>query len=355
MKIVLISSNKKWRGSEQVINSLFNYNSSVADYYLFCSKDAVLHKKNAAKENKIFVFTKGWIFLLGAAFQLKKICSELKIDLIHLNDSHSINIYILACLAGLKVPAVLHRHVNIPITNPVKYNYSKIIHIFCVSNEVKKTAASTISVDKLSVIHPGIPLQQYDLMQKREENFIKKMFSIPEEATLTGIVSAIAKEKNIDEFIEIANILIEKNKNNHFIIVGDGSLYNTYKTTYSNSHIHFTGFRDDIKEVLSCLDVFLFTSKNEGFPLVLLESMVCKVPVVSHYFPSANELVENNKTGFIYTDIKNAVEKIELLISNNSIRKNITDNAYQFVQQFDVTLMCKQIEEKYTELLNPLH
>ena len=80
--------------------------------------------------------------------------------------------------------------------------------------------------------------------------------------------------------------------------------------------------------------------------------MAAKTPVISSYFPSAGEMIKQEKTGFIYTDINDALAKIELLITNETLCNNITNNAFLFVQQFDVTLMCKQIEEKYTELLN---
>ncbi|MFN8296060.1 MAG: glycosyltransferase family 4 protein [Chitinophagales bacterium] len=350
MKILLISSNNEWRGSEQVIDSIFNYNSVNLDFYLFCLQHSELYKKNAQKKNKVFVFKRNWIFLLSSAYRLKKICSKFSINLIHLNDSHSVNIYITACFLGLNIPAVLHRHVNIPVTNIWKYNFPKIKKIICVSNEVKSTASKTIPEEKLSVIYPGIPVDEYR-RKEINKNFIKQLFTIPEEAKIIGIISAIAKEKNITEFIEIAGKSIKKNKNYHFVIIGDGSLYQNYKAAYSTTNIHFTGFRTDIAAVLSCFDIFLFTSKNEGLGVVLLEAMAAKVPVLSSNFPAVEELIEDKKTGFIYTDVNDALVQTELLINNEILRNNITTNAYRFVQQFDVTLMNKKIEAVYKSIL----
>ena len=351
-RILYISGNEKWRGSEGVVDDLFNYTSAGFEHYLFCPEHSELYTKNTFKKDRIFLFKRNWVYILTAAYQLKKICVEYKINLIHLNDSRSINIFIAASILGLNVRAVLHRHVNIPITNTRKYNYNKIIHFFCVSEQVRSTASKTIDEKKLSVVYPGIKIIQYNNEKNYTENFLKKMFDKPAGAKIIGIVSAVVKEKNITEFIEIATRAHEQNKNYHFVIVGSGKLYDAYKNNYSNDHIHFTGFRKDISGILSCFDIFLFTSKNEGFPLVLLEAMAAKTPVISSYFPSAGEMIKQEKTGFIYTDINDALAKIELLITNETFCNNITNNAFLFVQQFDVTLMCKQIEEKYTELLN---
>lgn len=351
-RVLYISGNTKWRGSEEVVNDLFNYTSDIFEHYLFCPEHSELYTKNDLKKANIFVFKKNWIYILTAAYRLKKICAAYNINLIHLNDSRSVNIFIAAGFLGLNVPAVLHRHVNIPITNTLKYNYHKIIQLFCVSKQVKVTASKTINEKRLTVVYPGIKIIQYTHKQNRTESFLKKMFDIPADAKIIGIISAMVKEKNITEFIEIANRCHEQNKNYHFVLVGDGKLYDSYKKEYSSDYIHFTGFLKNINDVLSCFEIFLFTSQNEGFGLVLVEAMAAKVPVISNYFPSVNELIEQEKTGFIYKDINDAVAKTTLLITNETLRNNITTNAWKFVQQFDVTLMCKQTEEKYTELLN---
>jgi glycosyltransferase involved in cell wall biosynthesis len=107
----------------------------------------------------------------------------------------------------------------------------------------------------------------------------------------------LEKEKNIDAFLEIAKKVIEQNNNFHFVLIGDGSLMHTYtqSTKQQKKNIHFLGFRDDVKELICGFDVFLFTSKNEGFPLVLLEAMAAKIPILSNNFPSVNELLQHPK------------------------------------------------------------
>jgi glycosyltransferase involved in cell wall biosynthesis len=133
----------------------------------------------------------------------------------------------------------------------------------------------------------------------------------------------LEKEKNIEEFLEIAKKVIEQNDNFHFVLIGDGSLMHTYtqSTNQQKKNIHFLGFRDDVKELISGFDVFLFTSKNEGFPLVLLEAMAAKIPILSNNFPSVNELLQHQKNGLIYKNVEDAVYKLQLLNTETDTTK----------------------------------
>jgi glycosyltransferase involved in cell wall biosynthesis len=351
-KVLHIISSTNWRGGEQQVDYLFNSKSSEYEHYLFCVKDSALSVKNKQNESKIFTYKKRFGFDLFAAFYLKKICLENNIDLIHLHDSHSINSYIIADIMGMNIPAVVHRHVNFSIKSKWKYQHKKIEKIICVSHEVKWQFLSFISEEKLVVVQPGIDIKRFALNYNSSQiNLLKKELNIATETKLIGIVSALEKEKNIEEFILIANKISDKRNDIKFIIVGDGSLYDAFKTQHTKHNIIFTGFRNDIPRILSSLDVFLFTSRNEGFGQVILEAMAAKVPVVSSNFPAVKEMIENGKNGFIYNDIDDAVIKMESLLQNDDLRKTTTENAFGFVQQFDISLMNKKVEQIYQQII----
>ena len=124
----------------------------------------------------------------------------------------------------------------------------------------------------------------------------------------------------------------------------------TQSTKQQKKNIHFLGFREDVKELICGFDVFLFTSKNEGFPLVLLEAMATKIPILSNNFPSVNELLQHQKNGLIYKNVEDAVYKLQLLNSETAQRKQLVENAFQFVQQFDITLMNQRIADVYKSI-----
>ncbi len=339
MKTILhISSATTWRGAEQQIDYIINQQNSVYNQVLFAPENSELSKKN---KDKTITFKKRFGVDFLAAIQLKKLCNQNKIDLIHLHDSHAINTFIFASFLGLNIPGIIHRHVNFPIKNKWKYRFKKIQKIICVSKEVKKNFIPFIDAEKLEIVYPGIDIKKFenDKIPKIEKN--KKEFTV-------GIVSAIEHEKNIEEFIEIANIISSKRNNITFVIIGDGSLKTMYEKQHSN--IKFLGFQQNIPQQLSMFDVFLFTSKNEGFGQVLIESMAAKVPIITNNFAAANEIIEHEKTGYIYKDVDNAVDLIQQILTTYESRIMTTTNAFNFVQQFDITLMNKKIVNIYNSI-----
>jgi glycosyltransferase involved in cell wall biosynthesis len=349
-RVLHIISSVNWRGGEQQVDAIFNYSHADFDYYIFCPENAELQKRNEAKKSNIFTYKKRFGADILAAFKLKKVCAVNQIDLIHLHDSHAINTYYIACLFGLKIPAVIHRHVNFPVTKRWKYNAEKIKKIICVSETVKAGFQSFITEEKLVVIQPGIEISQWS--ENNNSQKIKNELNLSNEHKIIGIVAALEKEKNIEEFLEIAKKVIEQNDNFHFVLIGDGSLMHTYtqSTKQQKKNIHFLGFREDVKELICGFDVFLFTSKNEGFPLVLLEAMATKIPILSNNFPSVNELLQHQKNGLIYKNVEDAVYKLQLLNTETAQRKQLVENAFQFVQQFDITLMNQRIADVYKSI-----
>jgi glycosyltransferase involved in cell wall biosynthesis len=349
-KVLHIISSVNWRGGEQQVDAIFNYSHADFDYYIFCSENAELYKRNEAKKSNIFTYKKRFGADIIAAFKLKKICAQNKIDLIHLHDSHAINTYFIACLFGLKIPAVIHRHVNFPVTKKWKYNAEKIKKIICVSETVKTGFESFITEEKLVVIQPAININQWS--ENNNPHKLKNELNLSNEHKIVGVVAALEKEKNIDTFLEIAKKVIDQNNNFHFVIIGDGSLMHTYtpSTNQQKKNIHFLGFREDVKELILGFDVFLFTSKNEGFPLVLQEAMAARIPILSNNFPSVNELLQYEKNGLIYKNVEDAVYKLQLLNTETAQRKQLVENADQFVQQFDITLMNQRIAEVYKSI-----
>jgi L-malate glycosyltransferase len=232
-------------------------------------------------------------------------------------------------------------------SNPqyVEIQIQKLKKIICVSREVKRNLLSIISEADIVVVPSGIDLKKYSSAHNSTTCSLKNQFSIPAEHQLVGIVTSFEKEKNVEEFIAVALALVQENNTVHFIITGDGSLKSSL--TVQHPQIHYTGFRTDIPELLAQLDVFLFTSENEGLGIAVLEAMAAKIPVVCRNFAAAHEYLTDNVSGFLYTDTDDAVYKVSRLLNDAALQKTFTENAFKTVQDFDVTLMNKKLEGIY--------
>ncbi len=346
-KILHINSNKNWRGAEIQLHQIIQQTSKKYQHFLFCVKDSILYQKN--KNATTFGYTKRMAVDIIAAYQLKKFTQKHQIDLIHLHDSHAINTYYLARFIGMKTNAIIHKHTHFPVKNKWKYQHESIEQIICLTNTAKQQLSSFINEDKISVVAPGIDIAKFQV----KKTDLKLAEIIAENAVIIGIVAALEPEKNVEEFLKIAQQLLQhQHSNYHFIIIGNGSLKTKLESTYKSEKIHFLGYKEDISAILKIMDVFLFTSKLEGFGQVILEAMASKTIVVCNNFDVANEIIQHKQTGYIFNTIPQAVESIEYIINNTQHKSTIEENAFHYVQQYDVHLMYQKLETIYSSILN---
>jgi len=89
----------------------------------------------------------------------------------------------------------------------------------------------------------------------------------------------------------------------HWILVGDGELRGELEAQAQRlglvSHVHFTGWRDDVAEMLALADVFVLPSESEGFGRVLVEAMAMGRPVVATNVGGIPDIVLDGETGLL--------------------------------------------------------
>lgn len=343
MTVLHINTSINWRGGEQQVTYLLE-NKQVKNI-VFCRDKSALQKY--CLDNKIdhYSFTNSINFIS----EIKKIIIKKNVNIIHLHDSNAHTKWIIfKQLTRNKIPVVLHRRVafskQINYLSQKKYNDENIKKVICISDVVRKETEKIITdKNKCIVIHSAV-----------DTNIIIKEKSV-NKIPIIVTTSALTEEKNLFEFIDISSKFLQK-KEALFYIFGEGKLQEDLQY-YINSknmqnHVFLKGFVNNINQQLFLYDVFLFTSKNEGLGTSILDAMVNKVPVVTNNFAAAKEIIEDQETGFIYKNINDAVNKIESLLTNEQLRNTITDNAFIFVQQFDISLMNKKIEEVYHSIIN---
>ncbi len=113
---------------------------------------------------------------------------------------------------------------------------------------------------------------------------LREEFAIPDGYLIAGFVGRLTEIKNLDLLLEAAALCGREQSRLHFVIIGDGHLRESLERRAAElglSNLSFAGNRKDIAPILSELDIFVLTSKNEGTPLSMIEAMAAGVPVVS--------------------------------------------------------------------------
>ena len=118
--------------------------------------------------------------------------------------------------------------------------------------------------------------------------------------------------------------------------------------------VHFLGARNDIPDVLAALDLFVFSSLQEGLPIAMTEAMLAKVPLIVSDIEPLLEASANGKYADVFP-VKNAEvlsEKILQLLKNKKLREDLANCAYEFAtENFSIKAHLEQLKKFYDSLL----
>jgi glycosyltransferase involved in cell wall biosynthesis len=361
IKVLHLSSEKIWRGGEQQIAYLIEELKplGVTNYVAVREKSPFVQY---CKDENIVAFSLPFKNSLDikTAIEIKSICLNERIDIVHLHSSKSHGIGVLSKILGNKVPFVLSRRVSFPIKNnwftKFKYNFSAIERIICVSENIKKIVQNYINKpEKCVTIYDGIDLEKFDLTVKT--TILKDEFNISRDSFIIGNTSALESEKDYVTFIKTIKILVQNNNNVHAFIIGKGSEEFSLKELVNkeglNDFITFTGFRNDIDKILPELDLFLMPSKSEGLGTSILDSFIAKTPVVATHAGGIPEIVIHEKTGMLAPigDAETLSIHIEKIIKNPDFKMMLIDQASDKVLEFSKKEMAIKTFKVYTEIV----
>jgi len=120
-------------------------------------------------------------------------------------------------------------------------------------------------------------------------------------------------------------------------------------------HCILLGNRVDVEQIYPACDVTVLSSRYEGTPNVLLESMACGVPVVATNVSDNSYVVKQGETGFLVTldDTEAMARDISLLIESNSLRRQMAEKARTWVTtEFSLDRLARQTEAVYLDALS---
>jgi glycosyltransferase involved in cell wall biosynthesis len=228
-------------------------------------------------------------------------------SLVHAHDPHALTAAALgASLFGLGAPVVVHRRVDFPIGrgrfSRWKYDHASVRRIVCVSRAIADVLRPDIrDPSRLRVVHDGIDRSRF--AGARPDGRLRRELAVPAGVPLIGNVAALAGHKDYFTFVDTAARLLADGLDARFVAIGDGPLRDEIATYVRERRLEgrvvLAGFRSDVPAILPELDVFLFTSKEEGLGSSILDAYACRVPVVATAAGGVPEIVADGETGLL--------------------------------------------------------
>ncbi|MDO4557213.1 MAG: glycosyltransferase, partial [Lachnospiraceae bacterium] len=201
--------------------------------------------------------------------------------------------------------------------------YQKYNYIFGVSKECIEVFQKTypeVKLQKMKMLHN--PLLVNEIVNKSKE---RSSINYNKERFLFVSVGRLVKEKSFEIAIESAAILKEKKISFLWVIIGEGCernrLESQIKTHRLEKEVILHGFDSNPYPFMKEADLYIQTSKVEGFSTTIGEAIVLGTPVIStrvsgvtdQVYPGVNgEIVEGDKYQLADT-IEQVINDSELL------------------------------------------
>ena len=165
------------------------------------------------------------------------------------------------------------------------------------------------------------------------------------------MVARVIKDKGVLEYIKAAENLKE---NAIFLYAGEIDKGNKNAFIPDWKNVKYLGFRKDIKDLISIVDIVVLPSYREGTPRTLLEAGAMGKPLITTNAPGCREVVKDGYDGFLVPikDVNALTEKIKILIENKELREKFGKNSREFIKkEFDVKIVVKKYLQVYHNLI----
>lgn len=230
---------------------------------------------------------------------------------------------------------------------------SDAVIMVCESNRQEAIAAGLAPPEKIATIYSGIDQTRFDVKVERAAKC--RELGLDPRRPIVGMIGRLSAQKAPLDFVQAAKEALQARPDAQFIMVGDGPLAaEVAQAVGDESRIKVLGYRDDVPELYTILDIFALSSLWEGLGRALTEAMIMGLPVAATAVNGIPELVKHQQTGLLSPPSQPArlAENIVWLLEHpaDARRMGLRGQAL-VVPNFDARQMVHSIEALYARLL----
>lgn len=248
---------------------------------------------------------------------------------------------ILASCLFLRVPYVYADHLD------VRYlTYSRkwqILRNFLLARARAVTVLSERDRQFIAQHHPAWkPHVIYNPALPFQDNSLPRPAFMPDTYKYAVAVGRLVPQKGFERLLEAWHRVCGNFPDWRLVVIGSGPQENELKTLAAalglQACVQFVAPVKGLESVYRHAQVFVMSSRAEGFPMVLLEAMAAGLPAVSFACTGPDIIIRDGVDGFLVkqNDTDSLAGKLAELMQDGALRASLSANARQVTARFSL-------------------
>jgi len=234
--------------------------------------------------------------------------------------------------------------------------------IIAISPRIQKELTEDYRIgrpEQYHVVPLGFDLDPLTAIGESERRAARATLGITADAAVVATVGRLTAIKRYDLFLDTARLVAERHSHVLFLVAGDGelraALEEQARANGIADRVRFLGWRRDLETVYAASDVFLLTSRNEGTPVALIESLAAAVPGVSTDVGGVRDVIDTDRVGLLapFGDAHALANQVHALLADHDRRRRMGEAGRQAVSsRYGLDRLIDDVERLYRELLH---
>jgi len=203
--------------------------------------------------------------------------------------------------------------------------------------------------EKVNLIYQGLEIET-DAALATDREGVRRELGLKTDEKVVGMASRLEPIKGPQYFVEAAKYIAEKFPGVKFVMVGEGSLRKSLEEKIASLGLKdrfiLTGWRDDVRRMISAFDILVLASLNEAVGIVLIEAQAEGVPVVATNVGGIPEIIKDGETGILVkpADPEELARAIAGLLSDDRKRAAMSEAGREWVKgRFEARAMADEV------------
>ena len=301
-----------------------------------------------------------------AIAQLTALLAREQVQLIHANQLR-LALYGLQAARRSPAPVRLLFHARVPRYRQLDrwldwYVARRSQMIVAVSEAVASRFPWLRGTTRLHVLYNAIDLEAFHPPVDR--TVLRRRFGLPDDAPVIGLVGLLEPRRGFAILLKALPAIVARYPTAHLLIAGReayghegyGEHLRRAAVRYGVANqVTFTGFLDDVPQLMGSLDVCVVPGlREEGFGRVVIEAGAMECPVVVTPLGGLRELVEDGVTGLLVPpNDPDALVRATLALLDEPARARRMGQAarQQVAQRFALPVMIQRLHQCYDEVM----